>query len=308
MQNNINESSGSSLNSSETADSPRDEQEVAKDTKEPQIDGQELEPTPKRSMKKIIAVLVAMFVIVPSLAFGSSYFINKASSNNAAKVALSGLMNQRGDISPLNTEVVTFKGQSVTSATVGQKALTNGLTGNDSGVFAFSNGKDNADKKIVDLYVDFYSQRSRDFLLINQTSLKKMVENNLIVLKVHPVPSGSAFSAYASEAVAQSFVVAPDKSWDLIIELLKASTALNTDKADDVLKAVEDTTKKSGIKEINAETIKKGTFASWLLAVGDDKKLETGYYPPIAYVNDKVISPDVVDFNDSTSFQKNILK
>jgi len=258
--------------------------------------------------KKIIAILVVMLILVPGVAIGSSYLLSRYQSNQTAETGLKSISSQKGDIRVSNTKLSTFKGQKISSANIDQKSLTNASgMGSDSAVFVFSNGKENKDKKIVDVYLDFSSQKSRDFILLNQSSLKRMVENNLIELRLHPVPSASSFSIYAAEAISESIVTSPDKTWDFVIALMKTSATLNTDKNDDVIKAVLDTVKEERIDDVDAESIKNGTFASWILAVGDDNKLKTGYYPPIIYLNDKAVDPDDVFLNDSSAFQKYVL-
>lgn len=271
-------------------------------------DNQLNENTKFWTKKKIIAMAVTVLLLVPGLAVGSSYALSRINSGNEAQSALDKIAQQKDDLRVVNTKLETYKGQKIESANIEQKSLTTASgEGADSAVFLFSNGKSSESKKTVDVYLDFSSQKSRDFILLNQSSLKNMIENNIIDLKIHPVPSSSAFSVYAAEAVSESIVTSPNQTWDFIIELLKTSSTLKTDKNDDIVKAVLKAAKDQGVRDIDADSIKNGTFASWILAVGDDKNLQTGYYPPIIYVNDKIVNPDKVSFTDSSAFQKYIL-
>lgn len=288
--------------------SHEDENEEKIDSENKEKEDSNLDEQTFWTKKKILIIVIIMALIIPGAAIGSSYFLSRIQSKNEAQSALESISQQKGDIEVTNTKLTTFKGQKISSANIDQKALTSASdVGSDSAVFAFSNGKTSKDKKVIDVYLDFGSQKSRDFILLNQSSLKNMVENNLIDLRIHPVPSASSFSVYAAEAVSESIVTNPDKTWDFIIELLKTSANLKTDKNDDIIKAVLKTTKDQRIEDIDKESLTNGTFASWILSVGDDPKIKTGYYPPIIYINEKIVDPDEVFLNDSSAFQKYVI-
>lgn len=257
--------------------------------------------------KKMVVFSVLMLVIFPLFGLGAGVLISEWSALSSAREALDNIAGQRGNIEVVNTELVTFRGQSIPNANIEQKALVNGLVGHESAVFAFSNGKTSENKKILDVYLDFNSAKSRDFMLFNQNSLKGMVENNLIELRVHPVPTGSAYSIYAAEAIAESVVIAPDKTWNLMFELLKISATLNSNSNEDIVNSVVETTEGLGISGIDGESIQNGTFASWIIAVGDDEKLASGFYPPVVFLDDVQVTPDDVFFNDPDAFQRYIL-
>lgn len=135
-----------------------------------------------------------------------------------------------------------------------------------------------------------------------------MVESGQVELRIHPVPSGSAFSMYAPEALAESFVTKPKASWNFMLDLLKLSAVLDTNQNDDILESIVKTASDNGLTDIDSASISNGTFASWILAVGDDKNLTTGYYPPIVYVNGSEISPDTINFNNTDAFKRAVLK
>lgn len=261
-----------------------------------------------KSNRKPLIVFIVILLLAPTLGFLSSHYIFvPMSEKEKASNELSTIAGNRGSIQAKNTDVVTFEGQALKGANTDQKALSSAGIGSDAGVFVFTNGKDSADKKTLDIYIDFDSQYSRDFILLNQGVLKGMVENGVVDLYIHPVPSGSALSMYSPEALAEAFVSTPDKTWDFFIGLLKLSAETKTDKSEDSVKSIVDLAKDKGISDISDETIEGGTFSSWILAVGDDTKLDVGYYPPIAYLNGNIIDPDKVDFNDSDAFRTYVL-
>lgn len=255
----------------------------------------------------------AVAILALPLGAGAGYLWSHESAERAANSQLSSITSAYGEIQPVNTDLKVFSGQSVNGANVEQKSLVGGSNNQaeESAVFIFSNGKDSDEKKIVDIYLDFDSQRSRDFMLINQISLQSMVENGLIELRVHPIASGTPMSIYGSEVVAESFYSDPDTSWNLLISMMKLSGELESDAQDDadlVVEAIMEKVDELQVSEITSSSIKNGTFASWILQVGNDEKLQTGYYPPVAYVNDVEIDPDMTDFNDVDDFQKRILE
>ena len=261
------------------------------------------------SKKKLVISAIIAFVVAAVLGVVYATFVVPAMKNNEAKSILSGIGLKSGDIVALNTELVTFKGQSIAKTNVNQKSLAqeSGIS-EDSAVFVFGNGKSSENKKTVDVYIDFNSQKSRDFILVNQEVLKGMVESGSINLRVHPVPQGSAFSMYAPEALAESFAVAPSRSWSLFIDLLKLSAILDTNKTDEILELIVEKAEENGIKDISAESIANGTFASWIITVGDDPQLATGYYPPIVYVDGSEVNLDVVNLNNPDSFRRAIIE
>lgn len=263
---------------------------------------------PMLSRRKFFILGGMTIVAAIPLGLGSGYLYNKSKNNNQASSQLSDLKKTYGPITPVNTNVKSFSGQKLENVNIDQKSLTGGNnnTASDAAVFIFSNGK-KENRRIVDVYIDFDSQVSRDFLLINQLSLKNMIENGLIELRIHPVSSGSALSIYSPEAIAESFVKSPELSWGFMMSLLKLSAEVQADGDIEILPAIEEKIAENGIQEISAESIQNGTFSSWILAVGDDEKLQTGYYPPIIYVNEAIVDPEVVQFNDTDAVRRHIL-
>lgn len=269
----------------------------------PETTGEEPQGWPVR---RLLVALLAVLVIVPLLALATVKFIIPMVQNQQAAHELSTLGQGHGDIAPANTTLQTFRGQTLKSANVDQKALVRGSDGAQSGVVIFTNGKAAGHRRIVDVYMDFDSPKSRDFILLNQSMLRNMVENGLIELKIHPVPSGSAISAYSSEALAESIVTTPTQTWELLLALLRNGANVNTDKADEVMASVLGAVKDSHVNGVDATSIGNGTFASWMLAVGDDGALRSGYSSPTVLLNGQVL-PDQVNLNNSRTLQDHIL-
>lgn len=262
----------------------------------------------KWSSKKITIIFLITIVISAVLGTTSVYVLTPIKENSKAQAVLDLLSRNSGELTAVNTEITTFTGQNLETATIEQKSLKNGNTEYDSAVFIFNNGKNINDRKVLDVYIDFNSMFSRDFLALNHNSFKNLIESGKIELRVHPVPTGSAYSLYAAEALAEAFASQPDKAWDFMFELLNLSTTLDTNQFSDILDSITEVAHNNGLKEIDGETITEGTFASWIIKVGDDKKLGTGYYPPIAYIDGKEINPNYVNFNNSDDFKQSILE
>lgn len=254
-----------------------------------------------------VVSFIIVVIVAAGLGFGSRIAIAPIIANHTAQNILNAAKSSSGPITPLNTQVKTFTGQKIKGANVNQKELQGGGVSATSAVFAFSNGKDSTDRKTVDVYIDFSSAKSRDFILLNQTAFESMIKSGKIELRIHPVPTGSAFAMYAPEAVAEAFSYNPSAAWNTMTELLKASSTIDTNKPDDIVSTVVKTANKAGVSNVTKKTIKGGTFSSWIVSVGDDKNLQTGYYPPIMYVNGKQISPNGVNFNNSNDITHAIL-
>lgn len=250
---------------------------------------------------------IAIASVIP-LGIGTGYFYKKNSVKKEASKKLSLLASSRGTISPVNTDLKTFKGQTLENVNINQKALVGGNdnTSDEAAVFIYGNGK-SGDKRIVDLFIDFDAQRSRDCVLVNQSSFKGMVEGGLIELRVHPTASSSALSIYSPEALAETFVTTPSVAWDFMLSLLKLSAEIQANNDIEILPAIEEKVKEHGISDVSAESIQNGTFSSWIVEVGNDERLRTGYYPPIMYVNDIIIDPDMIDFNNPDKLRAHIL-
>lgn len=244
----------------------------------------------------ILLALLVHFGLTPLLA------------NQSAQEALDSSKNASGPVTPVNTAMVTFQGQKVQNANVQQKGLGGGEQVTTPAAFIFSNGKASKGRRVVDVYLDFSNQRSRDFLLLNQNNLRGLIESGSAELRLHPVPTGNAFTMYSSEALAESFVTSPDASWAFLFQLMRLSATLKTDSSDEVVNAIVDTAKAEGVKDVDAASIKNGTFASWILSVGNDPHLKAGYYPPLIYVNDKLLDGNSLNLNDADTLRREIMK
>lgn len=286
-------------------------QKASEGTDEENLEQEDIDTDDDAEDKKPSRRGVLIFGIVGAIAaaplgLGAGYLLKTHNETSQSRQVLEGIFQSQGSITPVNTNTQVFTGQKLQNANVEQKSLIGGTgnTAEEAAVFIFNNGKtNNAEIKIVDVYIDFNSQRSRDFVLINQNVFKNMVENGRIELRIHPVSSGSALSIYSPEALAESFVAAPDKSWSLMISLLQLSAELQNTEDKEVLPELLKKVEENGISGITEKSITNGTFASWIIAVGNDEKLKTDYYPPIVYVNDTVMNPNKVDYNNTTTVQ-----
>lgn len=271
----------------------------------------DLENSGKWSKKKItIATIITIFLAM-GLALLFTLVISPMIAKKNAQDILDGAISNQGNLTVINDKVETFTGQSISGADVNQKMLSgkkNGeKIGTESGVFVFSNGKE-SNQKVVEVFVDFNSQTSRDFLLLNMPSFKKMIEGGLIDLHIKPVPTNDAFTMYASEAIAKTISNQPDRAWDFMTELLKLSALNATDKPADLVGSIVETAKKSKVEGITPTVIQSGSFASWFVATGNDQRLKVGYYPPVIYLNGQLLDQERVNINDQDALREYILR
>lgn len=261
------------------------------------------------SRRKIISILVAGTLVAGAAAAGYTFGIEPIFEKKSAERTLVDAVANHGSIRGYNTSTVNFKGEGPAPATSSsnQKSLSVGSEATNPASFIFNNGKSTSGTP-VDVYLDFSDQRSRDFIVLNNSALRNLVESGEIQLKIHPVPTKSKFSVYAAEALAEVFQQSPDRAWSYLLELMKASAVLDQSptgtQEDEVLSAVAGSAAKVNINGITANTIKSGAFASWILSVADDSKVQNQFGLPGIYKNGELVNQDSVDINNSDTLTK----
>jgi hypothetical protein len=254
----------------------------------------------------IIAFSGAMVAIMLAAAVQLIILPNRDQSKSQQK--LEALKNTVGPAQPYNKTLIDFKGETVEGTNIEQRALSDGKEATTPARFIFTNGKKNVNKPIkVEVFLDFSSQRSRDLLLMNRNNLTAMVENGTIELEVYPVVTENPFSFYAPEALAESIYTTPDRAWSFMFELMRLSATVDTN-SKETATYIEETSKSIGIKDVNSESIKNGTFASWLLTPQTDPRVGSGLILPAIFKNGVEIDTTVVSVNDPEVFRKEIHK
>jgi hypothetical protein len=257
---------------------------------------------PVMSRKKFFGILVAGSIFAAGAAAGYTFGIEPHLQKTTAEKTLSELARDHGPITAHNSSSVEFKGEGPAPATStsNQKSLSVGSEATNPAAFVFTNGKSTAGTP-VDVYLDFSSQRSRDFIVLNGDTLQNLVESGDIQLRIHPVPTSNKFSVYSTEALAEVFEKSPERAWNYLIELMKVSAILdqssNGDQEDTVLSAVVGSANKIGVNGITAATVKSGAFASWILTVADDSKVQNRFGLPAIYRDGSLVDQDSVDIN-----------
>lgn len=235
----------------------------------------------------IVLAVVVQFVLTP-------FFRGEAQFNEA------------GDIQPLNSELAPFTGQSIANANAEQKALGVDGEATEPPAFIFSNGEEAEARQRLDLYVDFSDQESRDLILLNQATLKALVESGRVNLYLHAVPTGQAYSMYAPEVLAETFYSNPDRAWAVLLDVLKLAPIADAQDyghqklARELARVAND----NQVEAVDAQSIQNGTFASWLLSISSDPKLTTGAQLPSLYLADSPIDLDTIDLAANSGFNK----
>lgn len=258
-------------------------------------------------MNKIKWKYISFTAIGIIVAIVAAYLLNEQLALNNARQEIVNVKNQAGTITAYNDEMLLFTtGQKIENTNISQKALgKNGKVTNPAS-FIFSNGKSNKNKKTVRAYLDFSEQRSRDFILMNQTLLKSMIQAGTIDLQIFAVPTGKAFSYLSSEALAEAFVTEPKQSWNFFVDLMKASAELESNKnAEDMVKRIVELAEKNKITQIDKNSLYNGTFSSWLLTVANDPFLQPGVLLPEVFVGNTALV-DIINVNDSDQLRKAI--
>lgn len=251
---------------------------------------------------------LAVGVVVALLSAVATHFVISPKLGEAtAQSVLDSITSTSGELTATNTELVTFQGQVIEDANIEQKALAKDGEVTSPAGFVFTNGKSVEGRKHLDIYLDFSSQKSIDLVLLNAVNLRGMVESGRVELRFHPVPTGNAFTMYSAEALAETFYLEPDKAWSLMIELLKESASIDTNKSSEVLERVVEIVDSLEIDGVDSESISNGTFSSWIISVGDDPSLRVGHYPPLVYVDGRLLDPTQVNLNNSEEFNRAVL-
>lgn len=252
-------------------------------------------------------VLISL-VVGAVLAVIAAFLLNGYLLNRSAKMDLLNINKNLGSITAFNDELLLFtEGQVIEKTNIEQKGLGKHGELTRPASFIFSNNVKNEEKKIIRAYLDFSEQRSRDFILLNQDLLKNLVEKGIIDLHIYSIPTGNAFSIYASEALAEAFATSPGSSWDYFIDLMKASAELERDKDhEDTVERIVELAEKNNIDEIDEDSVLNGTFGSWLLTVAEDPFLSHGVLLPELFVGEVPVS-DIVNINNSEELKKIIL-
>lgn len=261
----------------------------------------------RKGLKIAVSALAATLVVLIGVLVWQLYL----GPQRSAQSALDGAAANSGPIAALNTDMATFEGQKIDQANVEQKGLAQGSKLTDPPAFIFTNGKDIADRKVLDFYFDFSDQRSRDALISNSISLRSLVESGQVELRLHPLFGGRAYSMYASEALAEVFAAESDLAWESLMTLLRNAPALaSVDSNDEMVKGVVSNLESSGVSAVDAESIQNGTFATWLLSIGNDPQLNGAVAPKLPYilVDGRQLNIAVDSLNNPDLFKRAVLK
>lgn len=210
---------------------------------------------------------------------------------------------------PLTVKNATAVPLSQEQGTSGQRALSEGKKEKPTTppALLFTSAQDNG-RKTLDLYLDYSSQRSRDFLLLNQTTLRELVETGELELRVHPLLSGKPLGIYSFEALSEAASTTPEAAWPLLVALAKEAPALPREEAGPALKLVAREAKKAGAASVTEATITKGSFVGWLSTSAQDPRLGEGLPAPAVFLNDKLLDATKLNLNDGVTLRKEVLQ
>lgn len=270
-----------------------------------EIENKEVKPVDSTRKKLIItaSILAGVFVILLGALLWKLYIEPQKSAQNS----LNNIATSQGPVTPVNTTMKMFEGQKLETANVEQKALSSNDEVTTPPAFIFNNGKDNPDRKVMKFYFDFSDQRSRDALIMNSTAISGLIRSGQIELHLHPLFGGNAYSMYSAEALAEVFATDPDLAWDTLMALLRNAPAISgTDNADEMVKSIVAVVEKVGPSRVDVESIQNGTFATWLLSIGNDPVLNSAVAPKLPHilVGDSTLALNANELNNPDSFRR----
>lgn len=260
-----------------------------------------LEKAARAHRRRRVAIAFLIFAVALATIVGVGLAI-LPKLNSAADKELQSAVDSHGAIVGGNSDMVGFsEGEQLEGTTDKQFALTENGAATSPAYFLFTNGSPSDDKRVLDLYIDFSDQRSRDFVSINASVLKTSVEYGVIDLRIHSVQTGDAYSIYASEALAEVMATAPEKSWALYLDLLKQAPTVDADDNEQIIESIEQSFDNANVTEADGKSVEQGMFSSWLMTVGDDPNLTKGAKLPLAYLAGEQVPEDVIK-NDPEVF------
>lgn len=243
----------------------------------------------------LIFVLATVAIVGLGLRFASQW-------SSPADKELQAAVDSHGAIVGGNSDMVGFsQGEKIEGASEKQFALAEGTNATAPAYFLFTNGSPSESKRVLDLYIDFSDQRSRDFVSVNSSVLKTSVEYGVIDLRIHSVQTGDAYSIYASEALAEVMATAPEKAWPLYLDLLKQAPTVDSSGTEAIIESIEQSFDNANVTEADGKSVEQGMFSSWLMTVGDDPQLSKGAKLPLAYLAGEQVPEDVIK-NDPEVF------
>lgn len=263
---------------------------------------------PVRKRLKIAISMLAGLLVVSLVVLGWQLYLGP---QRDAQKALDGFAAQQGPVTAVNSEMVTFEGQKLEAANVDQKALAQEGVATTPPAFIFSNGKDSESKKELHFYFDFSDQRSRDALISNSISLRALVESGQVELHLHPLFGGRAYSMYAAEALAEVFAAQEELAWDSLMVLLRNAPVLAAvDSNEELLKSLVSALRGVGVSVADEESIANGTFATWLLSIGNDPTINGAVAPKLPYilVENSPLNLSVDQLNNPDAFKRSVIK
>ena len=207
--------------------------------------------------KTFIAILTSLAVASVVAAFAFVRFIEPSLAINDAKAALEQEI-EKASIVAVNSDMIPFKpdakeaGEIPPGVNPKQLALAKAGELTEPAHFTFASELADENSHSIDVYTDFYSQRGRDFITINQRLLEAKIATGDIVLNVYPVLNEDAFSIYAPEALAEVFGTAPTKAWGFFANLMKDSIKLTgAEDASDIASFIATVAQANGGEEVD---------------------------------------------------------
>lgn len=270
--------------------------------------------SPKFSISKSPKWLIVLVGIAATvgLAFGYVRVIDPWIAQLNAEEDLNSQVEEE-PIRAQNSELIPFTPDASSAGEIppGVNPLQLGLGENGSlsepAHFVFSSANADENSHVVDIYMDFYSQRSRDFISRNSSTLESLTESGKLVLRIYPVLNKEAFSIYAPEALAEVFATAPDKAWGFFTDLIQESATLTgAETSEQVVSFIANNAQENigtcvlegGNVCVDEASIVNATFLTWLYTASDDLRLAVGYIPPVIYVDGDELDQDAVTITD----------
>ncbi len=304
------------LNSDESSS----EKTPAEKKPKPKKESAPKKPAKKKGPNKVVILAVSIVGVI-ALALGYGLVVDPAIRLQQAKDELSQEVASSAVVAG-NSEMIAYsplEEDLLPGSNPKQLALGSDGMVSEPPYFEFRSENSTKDSKVVDLYIDFYSQRSRDFIAFNQATLSNLIGNGTLILRVHPVLQNDGFSLFAPEALAESFVTSPKLSWAFFTKLMKESnqvlsvTSTEDDTPANEQEIVEFIAKiavEVGIPTgagtaagetggVDANSMKYLSFFSWLHSGTRAEELAVGYYPPILYIDGEEVDQEKWPLGDS---------
>lgn len=257
-------------------------------------------PTPTKKLV-VVAAIVAASV---GLAATGVYGVKHSTVETPHGETVNTLQQKTPDPILLNNTIIV-------NETGDKKPESVGIEGDDTGfVFASKTHHDATTKpKIVDVYLSFSAGRGVNMLLNNLEQLKSAVDDNKIILILHPVTTDNELSELIPEALGLATEKNGSLTWGMLENSLAVASITNDNKypVEVATQAIVNDLNGMGVTA-TVDSLKQRSFGQWLFSKQKETQKKLGGEVPSIYVDGKPVDKKNINIQNPSELMKEILQ